>query len=284
MKQRKTITGWLTSRYLLIIRNEEDFAEKSAYNFTYARLIVLAAIIFMVIFGIALLMFNTVLGKWMDPRYAQRENRKQLKYINKRVDSLAFELEQRDILIQSFHTMLSGGDAMDISDTSSETHIDPAEVNLDYKPPVDSAIRREFEEKDYDLAFTTAKEQALIDMFLFKPVDGVITQKFEPQTDHYAVDIVSKIDEPVKSTASGTVILSSWTEDSGHVIMVQHKNNLMSVYKHNAVILKKVGSFVEAGEIIAIVGNSGELTSGPHLHFELWHNGEPIDPLNYLNY
>ncbi len=285
VKQRKTLSGWLTSRYLLIIRNEEDFAEKSTYNFTYARLIVFSTIIFIAIFSIALLAFNTLLGKWMDPRYAQKVNRQMLVNLSSRVDSLDNELQRRDQFIGSFQTMMNGGVPM-VEDTTTATSasIDPDEINIDYKAPVDSVIRKEFEKQDYSLTFSNKRESELIDMFLFKPIEGVITQEYKPQKDHLAIDIVAKPDEPVKSTASGTVILSSWTEDSGNVIMVQHQHNLMSVYKHNAVVLKKLGSYVEAGEIIAIVGNSGELTTGPHLHFELWHNGKAINPLNYINY
>ena len=121
-------------------------------------------------------------------------------------------------------------------------------------------------------------------MYFFIPIDGVVSNGYDISKEHFAVDIVSQKDAPVKSIASGSVIMSSWTDDSGNVIMIQHENNLMSVYKHNAVILKKVGNFVEAGEIIAIVGNSGELTSGPHLHFEMWHSGKSINPLNYINF
>ena len=109
-----------------------------------------------------------------------------------------------------------------------------------------------------------------------------MTEKFNYQEEHYAIDVVAPANEPVKATLDGTVIFASWTPETGHVIGIQHNNNLISIYKHNAVLLKKVGTFVNSGDAIAVVGNSGELTSGPHLHFELWHNGNPVNPEKYM--
>lgn len=284
MKQRKTLSDWLTNKYLLIIRNEEDFAEKTTYNFTYAKFIVFLVLFFLITVSFALFMFNSVLGKWVDPRYALKENRKILIELTTKLDSLEYEIESKNLFINTFQTMLNGGEVIENQVATKENTLNLEKVNIDYKAPIDSELRKEFEQDAFGLTFSNNKEQDLIDMFFFKPIDGVITQEYEFKREHFAIDIVAKTDEPVKSIADGTVILSSWTEDTGHVLMVQHKNNLVSVYKHNAVLLKKNGSFVEAGEVIAIVGNSGELTSGPHLHFEMWHNGTPLNPLNYINY
>ena len=117
---------------------------------------------------------------------------------------------------------------------------------------------------------------------LFPPVKGYITQKYEPNKDHYGIDIVAKDKESVKSALDGTVIMADWTSETGYVIAVQHQYNLVSFYKHNSVLLKKVGNFVKAGDAIAIIGNSGEMSSGPHLHFELWKDGVPINPELYM--
>ena len=118
----------------------------------------------------------------------------------------------------------------------------------------------------------------------FTPVKGIVTNNFDPLNHHYGIDIVAKPNEPVKSILEGTVIFSDWTLETGYTIAIQHQQNMISVYKHNSSILKKTGSFVKAGEPIAIIGNTGELTTGPHLHFELWYNGNPINPRDHISF
>lgn len=151
--------------------------------------------------------------------------------------------------------------------------------------PVDSALRREFEQvgEGY-LGLNTQYSQEIQEMFFFTPISGIVTAPFDISKDHYGVDIVAKSDEPVKAIADGSVIMAAWTQDSGNIIAVQHRGNLISVYKHNAALLKKVGNFVSAGEIIAIIGNTGELTTGPHLHFELWYSGNPVNPEDFVSF
>ena len=116
----------------------------------------------------------------------------------------------------------------------------------------------------------------------FVPLKGVITNEFNPSQGHYGVDVVSKQNEAIKAVLDGTIILSNWTIETGYTIAIQHQENIISVYKHNSVLLKKVGEFVKAGDPVAIIGQTGELTSGPHLHFELWYDGNPVNPKEYI--
>jgi murein DD-endopeptidase MepM/ murein hydrolase activator NlpD len=118
----------------------------------------------------------------------------------------------------------------------------------------------------------------------FVPLKGLVTNKFNAGTTHFGVDMVSVANSLISSVLSGTVIFAGWTLDTGYVIYIQHRNNLVSVYKHNAELLKDVGDVVIAGDAIAIIGNSGELSTGPHLHFELWQNGIAIDPELYIDF
>jgi murein DD-endopeptidase MepM/ murein hydrolase activator NlpD len=149
----------------------------------------------------------------------------------------------------------------------------------------DSLFRKEFEKSDLSLVtLTSGKYRELQETFFFSPITGFISDHYDLKKGHYGTDIVAKTNEPVKCIADGTVIISSWTQDSGHVIAVQHRGNLISVYKHNAELLKKVGTFVNAGEIISIVGNSGEMTDGPHLHFELWYNSNSLNPEEFVTF
>jgi len=119
---------------------------------------------------------------------------------------------------------------------------------------------------------------------LFPPVSGIISQGFDPEIKHYALDITASKDAPVKSIAAGTVVFSEWTSDTGYVIMVKHRGGMLSVYKHNGSLLKKQGDPVLAGEVLAAVGNTGEFSTGPHLHFELWEEDRPVNPLNYIDF
>ena len=286
-KQRKTLSNWLTNSYLLIIRNKENFAEKTTVSFNYAKLIVFVVILMGILSFISFYLTTTILAKWFDPRYEQIQTNKKLIFLSFAVDSLAEELNRRDQFIMSIKKMIDGefdtlGSGDSLSFASYTTHV-IKEIDLDYVSPVDSQLRREFENEDYDLvSFQNYEEHSLSDIFFFLPLDGIVSSGYDLKNGHQGIDIVAKENEPVKCTADGTVILSSWTDDSGNVIAVQHRSNVISIYKHNSVLLKKVGSFVRTGEIIAIIGNTGELTSGPHLHFELWFDGSTVDPEEFI--
>lgn len=281
------MSNWLTTRYQLIIRNEENFAEKTSLGFTYAKVILFSVILFAIMFFISLFLSKTILAKWYDPRHAQMLMNQQLLELDEKVDSLATEVDRKDRFISNFQRVLSG-------DTSSFE--DPSKVLVGEKTalnnkeelnltPADSLFRKDFEKSDLSLiTLTSMKYRELQGTFFFSPLTGFISDRFDNKKGHYGVDIVSKANEPVKSIADGTVIFSAWTQDTGYVMMIQHSGNLISVYKHNAELLKKVGNFVNAGEIIAIVGNSGEMTDGPHLHFELWYNGNPLDPEEFVTF
>src|SRR5690606_4605683 len=124
----------------------------------------------------------------------------------------------------------------------------------------------------------------LQETYFFSPLSGIVSSPYNPKSEHFGVDVVAKKNEPVKCVSDGTVILSDWNQEAGYVIAIQHRNNLISVYKHNSALLKKTGSFVNAGDIIAIIGNTGELTTGPHLHLELWYNGNPVNPEDFVSF
>ncbi len=136
----------------------------------------------------------------------------------------------------------------------------------------------------YSLAFSESKigKGSISSFFFFTPVKGIVTASFNSAEEHYGVDIAAKENEPIKAALDGTVLFSGWTSETGNTIQIQHSNNLVSAYKHCSVLMKKAGQYVKAGEVIAVIGNSGEQTSGPHLHFELWYNGTPIDPQEHI--
>jgi len=286
LKIRKTLSNWLSERYLLIIRNEENFAEKSSISFTYAKLVLLSVFLFIVVMTIALFLTRSVLAQWFDPRHAQIENRKKLFELTMKLDSLEEDIGQKDLFIATFKNILAGNaDSAALLWEQPEarlikTNFDPTEI-----APIDSQFRTEFESEEFNLiSYNTAGTSVLTELFFFTPISGYVSKKYNMQEEHYGVDIVAKNNEPIMCVANGTVVLSSWTQDSGYVLAVQHSENLISVYKHNSELMKKVGNFVLGGEVIAIIGNTGDLTDGPHLHFEFWYNGNPVNPEDFISF
>ena len=266
---------------MLIIRNEENFAEKTSYNFTYAKVILISTLILLTVFVMSLFMVETLLGKWFDPRHEQMESRKQMVELYTKVDSLEQSVMAKQLFIDRIQFVLSGDTTREFSeievsggnDSISTIEIDPAQL-----APIDSQFRKEFE----DMVIPTVGPENNELPFLFPPVDGYISQSYNIKEDHLGVDIVSKANEPIKCVADGTVIFADWTREFGYVMAIQHSSNLTSIYKHNSKLLKKVGNFVSEGEIVSIIGNSGELSDGPHLHFELWYKGAALNPEEFV--
>lgn len=287
MKPKKTLSNWLTTRYQLIIRNEENFAEKTSMGFTYSKVILFSVILFTGLFVLSLFMSKTILAKWFDPKHEQMVLNQQLFELALKIDSLGVEVAQKDRFIANFQRVLSG-DTIDFKDPASalggETQPLSKPANLKANP-TDSAFRKDFEKSDLSLiSLTNSKYRELQETFFYSPITGFVSDQYDVKNGHMGVDVVAKVNEPIKCIADGTVVFSSWTQDSGYVIVIQHRGNLISAYKHNAQLLKKVGTFVNGGEIIAIVGNSGELTNGPHLHFELWYNGNSLNPEEFVTF
>jgi murein DD-endopeptidase MepM/ murein hydrolase activator NlpD len=205
-----------------------------------------------------------------------------------KVDSLAVEVDHKDQFIQNLQRILRGDTSSGFVDPAKSLMVENAPVkamsDLKLTAP-DSQFRKDFEKTEFAMvSLNERKYRDLQGIFFFTPITGFISDKYDVKKAHFGIDIVAKTNEPVKCVADGTVLMASWTQDSGYVIAVQHRGNLVSVYKHNAGLLKKVGSFVNAGDIISIVGNSGEMTDGPHLHFELWHNGNSLNPEEFVTF
>ncbi len=201
-----------------------------------------------------------------------------------KVDSLEKELKIRDQYFEDIKTLVRGGAP---SDSTQVVNDQPERIkDITFKKSKqDSLLRLQIEsEEQYNLTVNEGKGSSdkQLSLHFFTPLRGIVTNAFNPGDRHYGVDVVAAPDAVVKSVMTGTVIMSEWTLETGYVIEVQHENNYISVYKHNAELLKSTGEQVKAGEAIAIVGNSGEFTTGPHLHFELWHNGTPINPEDYI--
>lgn len=251
----------------------------------------------LLIAGVTVLIAFTGLREYI-PGYPTGEERLQIVQNLQRTDSLSSELAMRDNMLRNLRAVLSGDDkvllkgaAGDTLSTSaaSVTQQSLADLNKAKSPEEDSFISEVEAAEKYDVDDTEADEASGLDesleaTFFFTPVKGLVTDGFGMRNGHLGVDVSAKEGTPVMSTLAGTVIFSEWTVQTGYVVMIQHDNQLVSVYKHNARILKFAGSRVSAGEAIALTGNSGELTTAPHLHFELWYMGAPLNPENYINF
>jgi murein DD-endopeptidase MepM/ murein hydrolase activator NlpD len=289
LKPKSTLSTRLTNRYHLVIRNEENFEEKTSVSFNYARVLVITTASFAILFCLSFYLSSTILARWFHPASKEVEINKKLLLLSDAVDSLSRQLEAREKILLGVSKVIEGenGFLKEDSLTGLKTSEGVKEVNIDAIDPVDAQFRKSFESAGTGIVRSVANVSGpgIQDMFLFNPVEaGIISDKFNPRISHYGLDLVAKKDEPIRCVADGTVILASWTHDTGHVITVQHAGNLVSVYKHNSVLLKKEGNLVKAGEAIAIIGNSGQLTTGPHLHFELWHNSNPVDPEQLISF
>ena len=287
MSQKRTFSNWLTNRYLLIVRNEEDFSEKRTIIFNYGRLILLLAFIFILSMTLSVLSVNTVLKQWFDPRYAEMEANRQVLNLTLMLDSLQNEVQVKNNYIQNVKYILEGQN-LDSLFSSNKVLSTSTLGDINLSPalsPLDSQFRAEYESSDLGLVSLNfnRSEDELREIVFFTPLEGIITNNFDPKEDHFGIDIVSQENEPIKALADGIVIMASWTLDGGYVLVIQHSGNLISIYKHNSELLKSVGNFVESGEIVSIIGNTGELTSGPHLHFELWFKEQAVNPEDYVN-
>ncbi|MBL4654795.1 MAG: M23 family metallopeptidase [Bacteroidia bacterium] len=273
-------------KYRLVILNANTHEEKFAWKLSMMNLFVFASVTFilMVILITSVIIFTPL--KIYIPGYADIGMRQDLTNLILKTDSLQKSITKKDLYIANIKNVLEGNLTTE-DDVEKESMVNVDKDLTEYKlSKADSALRAEIEdaESNYDLYFRdkTDTKDNIASFTFFTPLKGILTEKFDASAKHYAVDVVAQKNEAIKATLDGTVILATWTSETGYVIGIQHTHNLLSFYKHNSVLLKKVGNFVKAGDVIAIIGDSGELSSGQHLHFELWYNGKPINPEDYM--
>jgi Peptidase family M23 len=294
MEEKKKATFWtrIRNRYRLVVMNNDTFEEQFSFKLTPLNIFILTGLvsIIMITLTVSLVAF-TPLREYI-PGYGFEVNtRKELVNLTLKLDSLQNEFVLGAVAMENIKNIMSGNmkDSIPISGSASTSQGDGKGVKVSPEAVVpskeDSIFRAQVESQDkYSLAFSERKtsKESISNFFFFSPVKGMVTASFNFSQEHYGVDIAAKENEPIKATLDGTVLFAGWTSETGYTIQIQHSNNLVSAYKHNSVLLKKTGQYVKAGEAIAVIGNSGEQTSGPHLHFELWYNGKAIDPQEYI--
>jgi murein DD-endopeptidase MepM/ murein hydrolase activator NlpD len=279
--KREKIKEKLLSKYRLVILNDDTFEEKMSFNLTRLNVFVLSgfSIIGLIAFTTILIAF-TPLREYI-PGYSSTQLKKRAYQLTAKADSLEVALKINKKQLNSIRKVLTG----DLFSADSLQEIEKnVSANVDFiaipKTKEDSLLRDKVAMEDkYNLL---KGESEKVSFVLFPPVKGTISQAFNPEEKHYAVDIVVAVGTAVKAVSDGRVIFSEWTADTGYVIIIEHPNKLLSVYKHNSSINKSQGDYVETGEVISFTGVTGEFTTGPHLHFELWSDGQALDPTNFI--
>jgi murein DD-endopeptidase MepM/ murein hydrolase activator NlpD len=285
-KPKTKLIHKLKNKYRIVLINDTTFEEKFSYSLSPMNVFV-GFSSFLVFFATILIMLIvfTPLREYI-PGYTDTQTKHKVEHLVFQTDSLEKALNDKEAYYRNILNIMN--DKVDERDTTI-VPVDKktSDVSLEKKYLLDEQFKKEFEDlaKDnFSVENEDSKNPSLENMNFFSPVEGIVSNAFDISNDHFAVDIVTEPNEPVKSILDGRVVISSWTPETGNILAIQHKNNVISVYKHNSVLLKKVGTFVNAGDAIAIVGNSGELSTGPHLHLEIWENGSPVNPEQFINF
>ncbi|WP_456376597.1 M23 family metallopeptidase [Lutibacter sp.] len=274
----------LINKYRLVVLNEDTFEEKLSFKLTRLNVFIIGGVFSIaLIVGTIFLIAFTPLREYI-PGYSSTKLKREATKLVYKTDSLQQVLEVNNLYIQKIRALLTGEISEVIFDKDSvlETiQYDKDTINLDPSFE-DLEFREEIESADRYSIFNEATKDANI--VFFAPVIGTITDGYNSEKKHFAVDIAVERGTPVKSVADGTVIFAEWTAETGNVIIVKHASGFTSIYKHNGTLHKHQGDLVKSGEVIALAGNSGEFSTGPHLHFELWNEGYPVNPINYIDF
>ena len=283
-KPRKKLSKKLLHKYRLVILNEDTFEERLSFRLILLNVFVLVGVSSVMLIGFTILLIAfTPLREYL-PGYSSTALKKQAVELNFKTDSLQQVITYNDQYYASIKKVLKGEvTAVSFNRDSiiEAAEVDQSKINLSANE-ADSILRAKVDKEDKYNLFETAKSKT--NFVLFPPVNGEISEQYNAEEKHYAVDIVVAKNTPVKAAADGTVIFAEWTAQTGYVIIIEHSYGLISVYKHNATLTKAQGDFVKAGEVVATSGNTGDLTTGPHLHFELWSDGYSVNPTNFIDF
>ena len=272
----------LLHKYRFVIMTDSSFEEKLSVKLSRLNVLAYAGIfVFACFFSTLLLIAYTPLSEYV-PGKSSAEVQKNLIELLLKSDSLEVVLLNRAIYLENINNIISGNELITPVENEESSTKQEGEILFE-KSEEDSLLRVSVEAEDRSSIYVKSVSENNYLMF-FTPLSGLISDEYNSKTKHFGIDLVAKEKSRISSVLDGTVIISHWTSETGYVIAIQHKNDYVSLYKHNSLLLKEVGDFVSAGDHIAIIGNSGELSSGPHLHFELWHKGTPVNPEDYISF
>ena len=280
-KRHKAFWSNIKFKYKLTIINENTLEEVVGIRVSKLNGISVLLSVLTVLFLIAAAIITfTPLRNYL-PGYMNSDVRAQVVENALRADSLQQLVERQNLYIMNIQDIFRGTVRVDtVQSMDSLTTV--REDSLMERTQREADFRKQYEETEkYNLTSITTRPD-IEGLIFYRPTRGMITDKFDADRKHYGTDIAANPGESVLATLDGTVILSTYTAETGYVIEVQHNQDFVSVDKHCGSLLKREGDAVQAGEAIALVGNSGQLTTGPHLHFELWHKGRAVNPEQYI--
>jgi murein DD-endopeptidase MepM/ murein hydrolase activator NlpD len=281
-KQKGKLKQKLTDKYRLVVLNEDTFQERFSLKLSLLNVFVLGGVFsFLLILVTTFFITFTPIKEYI-PGYSSTDLKIKATKLAFQTDSLKRKLDVLRDFTKALQPILTGeieAEAIDSINLLERINIQDSLLSATRE---DSLFREKIESQDRFPIQNNAETNVKI--VFFAPLNGSVSQGFDSQKNHLAVDIVAKKNTAVKATADGTVIFSGWTTETGYVIILKHAYNYTSVYKHNGNLLKEQGDFVKSGEVIASVGSTGELTTGPHLHFELWSGGYAINPINFIDF
>ena len=276
----------LKQKYRLIVMSDSTLEDQLSFRFSGVDVITVLTIGCILLFVFFLLLVGyTPLNEYV-PGKASSHLYKELIAITLKTDSLEKKLLVNEIYLKNISAIVNGEDPINLS-TENILTLSSFEAELSFKKSIEDSLLRIAVEAEDKISLFSSDKKGSLDMeniLFFTPIKGVITNGFNRKKEHFGTDIVAKEDEPIKCVFDGVVVISHWTSETGYVVGVQHANGVFSLYKHNSILFKNAGEYVRSGEVIAIIGNSGELSSGPHLHFELWYKGTPVNPENYISF
>lgn len=283
-KKTKKIKTKLLDKYRLVILNEDTFEERLSFKLTRLNVFVLVSLttIFLVLFTLLFIAFTPL--KEYIPGYSSTALKKKATELNFKTDSLQQVITLNERYYSSIKQVLQG--EVSSASVNKDSIIEAVKLEIsevDLSPiEEDSILREKVDKEDKYNLFESASSST--NFVLFPPVNGTISEPYSLKDKHYAIDLIVPKNTPIKATADGTVIFAEWTASTGYVVILEHSHGLISIYKHNAALTKGQGDLVKAGEVIATSGDTGELSTGPHLHFELWNDGYPINPSNFIDF
>ena len=279
---KKSFISKLLTKYRLVLLNDSTYEEKTSFKISRLNVFsALFALMFIIVLITSGILFFTPIREYI-PGYSSTSLQKQANLLSYKTDSLRQIVFLNDQYINSLKKVLTGDLETIEYEPDSVVYKDAMDIQIIEKSKEDSILRQLVDNEDkYNLANINKDKDFYL---LTSPISGAVSQNYSIADDHLAIDISVDIGTPVKAVSNGRVILSEWTTQTGYVLIIDHGNDLISVYKHNSKLLKPQGEIVKQGEIIALSGNSGVLTSGPHLHFELWSEGFSIDPNTLINF